>query len=89
MTARARDILLVASTSRERKMQVIARVAADYGVTVADIMGSSRTRRYAIARWVAMAAVQEQFGDNLVSIGRLFHRHHTSVLHGLREIGAA
>jgi chromosomal replication initiation ATPase DnaA len=91
---RRRDVLLISSehhpeTPREQRMLVVQRVAKAHGVTVADIMGRSSCRRCAVPRWHAMAAIRAEFGDSLSMIGRLFGRDHTSVLHGLRKVGAA
>ena len=71
-------------TRREQMMQVVARVAGEHGVTVADIMSRSRKANLVLARYDAIASVERQFpGISSVMLGRLFGRDHTTILHAL------
>jgi chromosomal replication initiation ATPase DnaA len=86
---RQRDVMRVASTPRHLRMAIVAGIAADNGVTVADIMSRSRKRHLAWPRQEAMAAIRDVFpDDSLPQIGRLFGRDHTTVLHAVRQVKA-
>ena len=61
-----------------------ARIAAEHGVTIAEIDGRSRRRRIVIARWAAIRAVQEERpGYSFPQIGRAFGRDHSTIMHAL------
>lgn len=64
--------------------EILEAVAEAAGVTVAQIVGISRARKYAWPRQVAMALVAELRPDlSTVKIGFLFgKRDHTTVIHG-------
>lgn len=87
---RARDIIRVSSeiTPRDLRRQVIRNAAARHGLSVAALIGPSRQSEIVAARWEAMRAIHEQFGDNAAAIGRLFNRDHSTVLHALRKVAA-
>lgn len=68
-----------------RPADIVCLVAADHGLTSADLYGRSRTRRVVAARQAAMLAVRRQTDMSLSEIGRLFDRDHTTVLHGIRR----
>jgi chromosomal replication initiation ATPase DnaA len=71
---------------RQRRLEIIARVAFEHGMTVADLTGPCRRKEYVHARWQAMKAIRAQFPkDSLAEIGRLFNRDHTTVIHALRS----
>ena len=82
---RRRDILYVASSPRQLRMAIVAGIAADNGITVAEIMGRSNKRRFAWPRQQAMAAIRATFPDTAEQIGRLFGRDHTTVLDGIKR----
>lgn len=62
----------------------LSAAALAHGVSVAAILSSDRRRPYVCARWDAMAAMRDA-GLSLPTIGRVFKRDHTSVMHGLRQ----
>lgn len=72
-------------TPREKRMQMIQRVADRHGVSLVDVMGADRDQAVSHARFEAMYRVRARFGDSLSQIGRLFGRHHTTVLHALQR----
>lgn len=72
--------------ARQRRLEVIARVAFEHGLTVGDLIGRCKRQEYVQARWKAMKAIQAEFGDSLTQIGRLFKRDHTTVMHALRNV---
>lgn len=63
-----------------------AAVAAYYGLTQAELLTPSRHRFYVRPRQVAMYLAREQGRWSLEQIARCFDRHHTTVLHGIRQI---
>ena len=67
--------------------QIIAAVAKEHGVTVAEIVGHRRSTWIVAARWEAIKRVSLETGWSLPRIGRVFDRDHTSVLHALRRMG--
>lgn len=75
-------------TPRDDTEAILARIAAKYGLTRAELMAPSHKHRSARARQEAMA---ELYGDgsnpgrSLPALGRLFQKHHTTILYGIRE----
>lgn len=68
---------------------LIARIADVYGVTVADVLGESRTLTIARARHAVIAELRTNFGFSLPEIGRIVGRDHTTVLAALRKCGVS
>jgi hypothetical protein len=66
--------------------RVASAVAAEFGVTLEDLLGERRHAPIAEARQVAMALGQRCCGYSLPRIGRLLRRDHTTVLHGIRTV---
>ena len=63
------------------------KTAAYYNVTIADMIGQSRTKDIALARQVAMYLARELTELSLPSIGKAFGgRDHTTVIHSIRKI---
>ena len=73
------------ATGNVRMMTIVQEVAAQTGVTVADIMGPGRTRLVAEARQAAMYFCRQE-GFSLPQIGRRFKRDHTTVHHNIRAV---
>jgi len=63
---------------------IIAQTADRYGTKPSVILGRNSARVASIPRQAAMAAVQRDLGYSLPRIGRIFKRHHTTVLFGIR-----
>lgn len=75
---------------RTEAQQIIHNVAADHGLTAADILGKSRRRKVIEARFDAVAAVKTARPMmTLNQLGRLFKRDHTSAHAALRKRGMA
>lgn len=72
------------------KIQEIQNVLAQaYGITVAEMRGKSRTRKYARPRQIAAALCRELTTASYPQIGRMFgDRDHTTILFAARVIGA-
>ncbi len=68
--------------------QVVAAVAAHFGLQPHDLTGKDRRQRINEARQVAMWLCRELTSASLPQIGELFGgRSHTTVLHGCNKIG--
>lgn len=62
----------------------IQRVVCDcFGVSVEDLVSNSRKREIATARKIAMYLSRKYTAESLNSIGKSFHRGHTSVLYAV------
>lgn len=72
------------ATPREKRLAVIDEIARLHGFTLSDLLGPSRQRAVCAARFAAIAEVRRAFGDSYQKIGRLFGRHHTTVLNAVR-----
>lgn len=74
--------------SREFARDIIAEVAERYNVPAAAITGESKTDEMVKIRDQAIAEVKLRRPDMSHSaIGRVFNRHHTTILHALRKMG--
>ena len=62
------------------------RVALAYGISLADLNGSSRKRQYAWPRQVAMCLARDCTGLSLARIGLVFHRDRTTVAYAIRKV---
>jgi chromosomal replication initiation ATPase DnaA len=67
-----------------RPMEIIADVATRRGVTRREIMSGDRTARVSRVRHEAYAAVRAATRMSYPAIGRIFHRDHTTIIHGIR-----
>lgn len=67
--------------------EIQARVAQQFNVRIAELQTSSRKRRIARPRQVAMYLAHRHTTASLPEIGRrLGNRDHTTVIHGIRQI---
>jgi chromosomal replication initiation ATPase DnaA len=67
--------------------QLLASVADHFKVSVKALQSSSRKRSLVRKRQIAMYLIRRETRLSLPQIGIMFgHRHHTTVLHGLRRI---
>jgi len=64
---------------------IAEQVCSKHGVTLADIRGPARPRRIARARHETFARIRRETAFSLPSIGRWFHKDHTTVLYGARK----
>lgn len=86
MDAQVFQVLNLEQLAREPK-RIIARVAASFGFTYADILGPRQLAPLVRARWAAIAAVREARPDfSTPRLGRVFNRDHTSILHAFRKM---
>jgi chromosomal replication initiation ATPase DnaA len=71
---------------RDRFAAVVDVVCAEFGVERELLLGVTRQAEVTLARHAAMALAQRCLAYSLPRIGRLLHRDHTTVLHGVRRI---
>ena len=65
---------------------IIEETGKCFGIAVADILSSSRTKEVANARQVAMYIIRQLTKLSLPEIGRIFGRDHTTVIHSLEKV---
>ena len=70
----------------EKADEIVAKVAAFYGISNKLIRGKSRQKEFVKARWIAMYFIRQQTDFTLNTIGDMFGRDHTTVIHALREM---
>jgi chromosomal replication initiator protein len=68
----------------EKAEIIIAKVATFYGMANKDIRGKCRQRELVKARWIAMYFIRQQTDFTLKTIGDMFGRDHTTVIHAIR-----
>lgn len=74
--------------SKTPAREIISRVGAAHGYTLAQIIGPRLEKKLVQARFDAIKAVADGRPDmSLPQIGRVFNRDHTSILHALNKRG--
>ena len=68
---------------REAMAAIVAAVAAETGITEAEIMGTRRWANVSAARQLVFYIAHRE-GMSLPVIGQLFDRDHTTVWHGIK-----
>lgn len=82
-----RDIVQVGDETSTTPAEIMSTVAAFYGISQADLSGSSRVQAIAQARQIAMYLCREQTSLSLPKIGQLFGgRDHSTVLYACNKI---
>ena len=66
----------------ERMLYVVAEIV---GVKKSDIESNGRQKDKVIARHIACYYLYNVFGMTLTQIGKMLKKHHSSVIHALRE----
>ncbi len=70
--------------------RIVERVAASFGVSAKDVLGTCRQRSALVPRQVAMYLAREVARQSLPAIGAAFGgRDHTTVLHACRKVAEA
>lgn len=82
-------ITVISINDKPPPKEIIAQVAAIYGIPVADIVGRRRSVPIVEARHAAIKAVADRRPDlSLPQIGRFFgNRDHTTILNALNKFG--
>ncbi len=65
-------------------LRIVERVAAHFGVTVAEMQSPTRTHKITRARHVAMWCLKKEFELTAFELGAFFNRDHTTVCAALR-----
>lgn len=63
-------------------------VCREYGITMPEMLGPSRAKKYAFPRMVAMQMCVLQNKWSLTQIGDRFNRDHTTVMHAVKTLTA-
>lgn len=71
-------------TINELFASLCSRVAYHYGITVDDILGRSRARHIADARFIVYIGAHN-LGIRMIQIGELTNRHHSAVSMGIKR----
>ena len=67
--------------------QIQAEVAARHGISRDDLVKGGNQAKFVAARGEAMARCRDELGMSYTRIGRLFRRHHTTVIHAIASHG--
>jgi chromosomal replication initiator protein len=65
---------------------IIRFVAQHYGIRVADLKGRSNRRSIALPRQVAMYLIREILEISFPEIGKIFAKHHSTVMYAVETI---
>lgn len=89
MTTEDREMLLEKMRSPLRRplvvMEILERIAVDFGATAHEILGGRRHRNLVAARMCVAYELREK-GYTLQQIGRWLKRDHSTVLYGIRKV---
>ena len=74
-------------TSRSISVEEIQRTVAEFfNLSMADLLGSKRTKNIAEPRMVAMVLARELTGDSSTEVGAAFGRNHATILHAEKQV---
>lgn len=79
------------AVSKVKMREIATSVAAEKGLTLADLMSASKVAPIAHARFKAWKVIYETLDDNgkrmfsMPQIAAYFRKDHTSILHGIRR----
>lgn len=74
-----REITTTAPTPRALVMQI----AKEHGMSDADLLSRDRRKQVVMARAQAYERLRKEYNFSVSRIGRMFGRHHTTILHAL------
>ena len=77
---------LLPDERRASPSDIIRFVAHHYGVRVAELKGRSNRRSIALPRQVAMFLIREILGLSYPEIGRVFSKHHSTVIYAVDSV---
>ncbi|MEW6338241.1 MAG: chromosomal replication initiator protein DnaA [Acidobacteriota bacterium] len=86
-TARAALSAVLPEERHTSPADVVRFVAHHYGVKVSDLKGRDNRRSVAFPRQVAMYLIREVLDLSYPEIGKLFSKHHSTVMYSVEQIG--
>lgn len=88
LRAEANEVFQRSLRARPNVDTIIARIAAEHGVPVGEIMSSRRSAKVVACRAAAMVAVARARPDySYPRLGELFGRDHTTIMHAVQKFG--
>jgi chromosomal replication initiator protein len=82
-----RDLVAPGPTGRRVTPEAILLAVARYfGVSVEDLKSKARHKQIVVPRHIAMYLLCEDAHLSTPEAGRLLHRDHTTVLHGIKQV---
>lgn len=70
-----------------KKVSLIINSACSiFSITEAELLSTSRRRDVVNARFACLFFVKEKTGWTITRVGKLFNRHHASVVHAMKKI---
>ena len=77
-----------AGTKREKIHSRIRSIAEAHGVTLREVLGPDRLRRFVRPRHEAMLAIATEFPElSFPHLGRIFGRDHSTVMYACTKLG--
>ena len=74
-------------TASSISIELIQRTVAEFfDLTIADLLGTKRTRNVAEPRMIAMALARELTPDSSTAVGAAFGRNHATILHAEKQV---
>ena len=74
-------------TASSISIELIQRTVAEFfNLTIADLLGTRRTRNVAEPRMIAMALARELTPDSSTAVGAAFGRNHATILHAEKQV---
>ena len=74
-------------TASSISIELIQRTVAEFfNLTIADLLGTRRTRNVAEPRMIAMALARELTPDSSTAVGAAFGRNHATILHAVKQV---
>jgi chromosomal replication initiator protein len=83
------DLLVREKKSALTAEKILEQTALHFGVRVEDMTGASQQREWTVPRQLAMYLCRHHLKMSLQSIGRLFHRDHSTVISSIKQITKA
>ncbi len=85
----ALDILIKAKKPNENYENALSVIANMYNVSIADILGTSRSSKYVLPRHIAMYVLKNHYKLKYSKIGSIFNgKDHTTIMNGCKKIEA-
>ena len=68
-------------------IEIINSILRTFQITRDELVGKRRTRRLVRARHYTCYMLRKQTNLSYTEIGRIFNRHHSSIIHGVQKVG--